>query len=94
MNGMKNEKDHTCKDCNNGCAGCCGCCHGGKHIVLRWILGIIILVAVFCAGLKLGFFAASIGSYGGYGSHYGKYRMMMQPYYFQQMPPAQAPVEY
>lgn len=51
------------------------CCEGfKKHFVLRWILGIIILVAVFCIGFKLGEFSSVIRQ-GGYG--YGYYNNNM-----------------
>lgn len=45
---------------NNQQTQCCmsGWCKSGKHGVIRWILGIIILIAVFSFGVKLGEFKA------------------------------------
>lgn len=46
----------------------CGCCHGhGMHgfhhrfFLLRWILGLLILAAVFCLGMKIGEFKGQYG---------------------------------
>jgi hypothetical protein len=47
MENSKEEKGHN--------HGCCCCGHGGgRHILIRWILGIAVLVFVFWAGFKLG----------------------------------------
>lgn len=68
---------------NNQDNKCIFCLEKGKHTVLiRWVLGIIILVAVFSFGIKLGKFASFVnqGYYGfGYGSGCGS---MMQGYGF------------
>lgn len=55
----------------------CAACHGidawhTKHILIRWILGIIILAMVFMLGIKLGEFKSSIesGSWGGFERHH------------------------
>lgn len=47
---------------------------GGRHHLLRWILGIVILVLVFVGGIKLGEFKEAVRG-GGYG-----YRMMDRGY--------------
>jgi len=57
--------------------------HGHEHMVLRWLLGILILIGVFCLGVHVGKFHAEFGGYGhgGFG-HRGPvrgYRMMGQP---------------
>ncbi|HBT75258.1 TPA: hypothetical protein DEB29_04630 [Candidatus Wolfebacteria bacterium] len=48
---------------------------GGRHHLMRWILGIIILVLVFVAGIKLGEFKENLR-----GNGYG-YRMMQNQGY-------------
>ncbi len=63
------------------------CCKGGwKNRVLRWILGAIILIIVFCFGFKLGkystFFSERYFETGYYGSSMmgeNYYRNMMYP---------------
>lgn len=64
-----------------GYDGCGGGCHhmygmrcGGRHFLLRWILGIIIIAFVFGAGIKLGEFKERA-----WGGEYG-YRMMDRGY--------------
>ncbi len=58
-----------------GCA-----CYGGRHHVVRWILGLILLGFVFCAGLALGELKGFLGQmrYGRYGSSH--YPVMMRGY--------------
>ncbi len=58
--------DHMCS-----CHG-----YGHKHFVLRWLLGIVMLVIVFYLGVKVGEFKGELRSayYGGYG------RYMMEGY--------------
>ncbi len=62
----------------------CDCllCRHGKHTWFRWILGIVILWAIFALGVKIGEFKYMVkdglrGSYygmmGGYGDSYGSY---------------------
>ncbi len=66
---------------NNQDNKCIFCAEKGKHIVLiRWVLGIIILVIVFSFGIKLGKFASFVNQ-GYYGSGYGYGSPMMQGYY-------------
>lgn len=43
------------------------CGGGGHHRLLRWLIGILILIAVFAVGVKLGELKASLGSGCGYG---------------------------
>ncbi len=64
--------------CGYGGSGCW--CGGRRHFLLRWILGIIILGAVFSFGVKLGEFKAFFregygpammrGGYGGSRDYY------------------------
>ncbi len=81
----ENKKEHTgvCEHmCENGwCKKMC--CHGGKHILLRWILGILILIAVFSLGVKVGEFKSAVYGYGGgfgWNMHRGGYPMMFYGY--------------
>lgn len=46
----------SCKMCGTGM-----CCHGHRHFWLRWLLGIIILAAIFCIGVKIGEFKGAFG---------------------------------
>lgn len=56
---------------NQHCEECCGHCHmhgmGGKYHLLRWVLGITIMLLVFWLGFKLGEFKGYFDDYG-----YGK----------------------
>ena len=64
------------KEQNHGHA--CGSCHSHDHghYLLRWVLGLIILAAVFGLGVKVGEFKASLE--GGYfQGHMGQYNRMM-----------------
>lgn len=72
-----------------------GCCHGGKHILLRWILGIIILSMVFWLGFRLGEFKTYIrgggDNYGYYGRHMKQpWGNMMNPGYYYGAPQQQS----
>lgn len=64
-NNFKNSED--CKCSGHSCAHCNGhIWHGGKHVVLRWILGIAILAIVFGVGVKVGEFKTFLeGSFDG-----------------------------
>ena len=71
-----------------------GCCHGGKHISLRWILGIIILSLVFWLGFKLGEFKIYIRRGGDNYGYYGRHMMnpyMMNPGYYYGIPQQNLP---
>ncbi len=65
-----------CGTCNVGSTGMCmGMCgyHGhGRHVILRWFLGIFIIFSIFSIGMKVGELQYRIeASEGG-----GYYRMM------------------
>jgi hypothetical protein len=62
---QQNWGGHKCQ-CHGGWNGCGGH-HMGFHI-LRWVLGIIIILMVFGFGVQIGEFKAAFES-GGYGSH-------------------------
>jgi hypothetical protein len=70
-------KEHNNEHGHN-CARMGACCHaGGKHFLIRWILGVAILFIVFSIGMKIGEFKASIeGSYYGFDG-FGRHRTMM-----------------
>lgn len=64
------------------CSHCCGIHHlhnlDNKYHLLRWLLGMVIILVVFWLGFKLGEFKGYFGSYdGGYfGRGYGRGMMM------------------
>jgi len=57
--------------------GMCGCGCGHRHFWLRWLLGIIILAAVFCVGVKVGEFKGAFGR--GLGGSRGRQMMRYYP---------------
>ena len=74
---MENNKN-VCEGCECKCHGnnmnmcggmSCGRWGGGAHHLLRWVIGILIIVFVFCAGLKLGMMVGYLNDGGYYGSH-------------------------
>jgi hypothetical protein len=72
---MNKEQDgKSCPACDK-CGKMCGhgmCCHGGHHhFWVRLIVGLIILAAAFCIGVKVGQFKGQFGyGYGGYMMRY------------------------
>jgi hypothetical protein len=70
----KNNKEsrETCENCQD-CCGCGGHYHGfHKYFVLRWVLGIVILIIVFWLGMKIGEFKGYFeNNFGGVGYHQG-----------------------
>ncbi len=77
MEEMKKENHPEgckCVMCNHSSgkmcmSGWCGCgCH--RHAVARWVLGILLITFIFCAGFWFGNMAA-IFRYSGYGDGYG-----------------------
>lgn len=62
------------KSCENCCGNCCSMGHmhgmGGKYHLLRWMLGIAIIIIVFWLGFKLGEFKGYFDDYG-YGKGHG-----------------------
>ena len=61
----------TCA-CGSGCS--CGCGSHCAHRVIWWILGIVILIVVFCIGVKAGEFREEL--HGMFGGYYRGYPMM------------------
>ena len=60
---MEEKKDHAHQ---NGQV--CNCCGHHPYLILRWILGIVIIVLVFTFGMKIGELKASLEY--GYGMGY------------------------
>ncbi len=79
-----NKKGMMCESCggggmHGGC--CCGySAYGDRHVVLRLILGIFILMVVFWMGVKIGEIKAMFGGYGRHGG-YGEYGPVMMRSY-------------
>src|SRR3990167_584383 len=73
----KESKESGIGDSCDHCHGFMGHNHGyHKYFVLRWVLGVVILVIVFWLGIKIGEFKGYLASgMGGYG--YGHHRGMM-----------------
>lgn len=83
---MKNECgmcESACGQCDmrDECGGCGMACQqmygmrcGGRHHLLRWVLGILIIVLIFIAGIKMGEFKER--AWGGMNG----YRMMNRAY--------------
>ncbi len=70
-NGQK-----SCKMCGSGM-----CYHGHhRHFWLRWLLGLVILVLVFCIGVKVGEFKGAFGrgfnNRAGYNTRFNSQPMM------------------
>lgn len=83
---MEEQKDkkvcdcHGCKCAAGGANGCgCGCGHWhGRHgfFILRIVIAIIVVVAAFWIGMRLGELRAAY-----YGAGYGRGHQMMGGYY-------------
>lgn len=70
----KHSNGHTCTVCHgdhHAHGPMCMWHHGGKHVLIRWILGIAIVGIVFSVGVKIGEFKESVerNYYGGFGGH-------------------------
>ncbi|HEY5221242.1 MAG TPA: hypothetical protein VIJ29_03840 [Candidatus Paceibacterota bacterium] len=64
-NGKIVSTGNTTCACGPGCT--CGCGHYCMHRILWWIVGIVVLIIVFCIGVKAGEFSDALHSmYGGY----------------------------
>lgn len=71
--------------CYGGCRGCA--MHGhGRHYLLRWLLGILILLVVFFIGIKIGEFSQEIRSGDFYPGMMMHGRSNMNRYYNNPMP--------
>ena len=86
-------------ECSSSCGGGCGgkscnmftcgtggsCGHGNmKFLLVRWILGILIILIVFSLGMRIGEFKGQIESgYSGRGGYSQGYPTMMNPNIYQ-----------
>lgn len=77
---LEDDHMHTCSNCNgrNACNMCgsysCGPEHH-KYLILRWLLGLLILVFTFWLGAKVGEFK-SMYMNDEFGGNYGRHFMM------------------
>lgn len=74
----------SCSNCNgrnacNMCGGYACSTEHHKYILLRWLLGILILVMTFWLGAKVGEFK-SVYMNNAFGMGYGNHAMMARPY--------------
>lgn len=77
--GMCDDHEGYYDACGEDCQRMYGMRCGGRHHLLRWILGILILVLVFIAGVKVGEFKQYLRGEG-YGHHMmGKHDHGMMP---------------
>ena len=68
------------------CMGICRMCgFGHRYILLRWLLGLLILIVVFWLGMKIGEFKGAFE--GGYGMQRGMYfQQPMRNMYYRTTP--------
>ncbi len=59
---------NTCGSGNGRCGSCGNMCGFGRHNLLRWFLGILIIIWIFSIGVKFGEIKAYLDS-SGYGNH-------------------------
>ena len=89
----------------------CAACHGmdvwhTKHMLIRWLLGLLILIIVFKVGMRIGEFKRDVeyGTFGdmrahhqmlhnsgSYGYYYQPPGMMPTPFQTQLLPPISSP---
>ena len=75
-NGKIVSTGNTTCACGPGCT--CGCGHHCIHRVLWWVVGIVVLIVVFCIGVKFGEFRDELRS--AFGGYYRAYPMMQRVY--------------
>lgn len=95
---MEHCKKNECGQCEGGMAAVCGMNRCGGHhgmTLLRWFLGLMIIVMVFCLGVKIGEYKQAFeGGDSGYGyssrmmGGYGYDRPMMYRLYNSDTAPA------
>ena len=81
MEDQKDKKACSCGSCSCGTGmGWCGCGHHYGWIILRIVIAILIVIAAFGIGMKLGELKQAYvdfgGGYGGYGGRMMRYPMM------------------
>ena len=74
MEDDMNKASESAEAANSSCkCGKYGLMCGHRHFLLRWLVGVVILVIIFCIGVKVGEMKSGFG----YGHHYrGGYNMM------------------
>ena len=74
-----NNGQKSCKMCGHGM---CHCGYGHRHFWIKLVVGLIILAAAFCVGVKVGEFKSAFGrGFGRNGSSMMRsYRQPMQAY--------------
>lgn len=80
MNNGGHPQGCKCGMCMGSKMGLCGSC-GGHHMgfhILRWILGILVLVMVFSFGVKIGEFKEAFEAGSGY--HHSRFETPMMIY--------------
>jgi len=75
MEGNNHNQCQVCGSGNGRCGSCGNMCGFGRHHLLRWFLGILIITWIFSIGMKFGEIKAQLNSYG-YGNHYRAMPMM------------------
>ena len=74
-NGVKNnDTEMSCYNCGHQCGGSCYGCNGLTHYLLRWALGVFIIIFTLMLGIQIGEFK------GAYKSDYRFERGMMPNY--------------
>lgn len=74
----ENNNQNMCNVCGSGdgrCGRCGNMCGFGKHHIIRWILGVLIITWVFCIGMEMGEVKAYLEQ-AGYGHGYRNARVM------------------
>lgn len=77
-----------CGPCDGAMGTLCGMNRCGGHyglVLLRWFLGLVIILLVFSLGAKVGFYKAIIESGYGYDGGYGYHGRMMDGYGYRGM---------
>ncbi len=73
-------EEHNNKTCGCGSCGCMGMGHwGGGHMLVRVVIGLLMLLAAFWVGVKVGELQSELYGYFGncYGGYCRAYPMMM-----------------
>lgn len=76
--GNNNVCDMNSCNCNMGMMNGCACGCGGKHRahIMRFVLGLVLLLITFCFGMNIGELRGQLeaSQHGGYGEHMMRYQ--------------------